>query len=162
MNLNEALDCVRSFHVRIGAPVAKRPQLLAGHPGKTLAACALVGRIAKELSRGADGEKDMVLCRAAMVLEELAEWLYAHANPDLVKAADAIDDRFYVLLGDAVATGLPLEALFEVVHTSNMTKLGAVHTGVGKAVKGGGYERPEIAEILANNSKQWRRDSLNS
>ncbi len=94
-----------------------------------MAACALVGRIANELSREADGEKDMVLCRAAMVLEELAEWLYAHANPNLVKAADAIGDRLYVLLGDAVATGLPLEDLFIEVHRSTMSKLSSVHCG---------------------------------
>src|SRR5688500_4636488 len=98
MKLDEALESVRSFHARIGAPIATSPQLLSGHPGKTLAACVLVGRLAKELSQYADGEKDIVLCRAAMDLEEVAEWLLAHANCDLVRAADAIGDRLYLIL----------------------------------------------------------------
>ncbi len=110
---------------------------------------SLVSRLGKQLLQAADGDKDIVICRAAMVLEELAEWLQAHANSNVVGAADAIADRFYLLLGDAVATGLPLTDLFQEAHRSNMTKLMAVHTGVGKGVKGLGYQRPQIAKILA-------------
>ena len=84
-----------------------------------------------------------------MILEELAEWLLAHANSNLVDVADALSDRFYLLLGDAVATGLPLTDLFQEVHRSNMTKLAAVHTVVGKGIKGPSYERPKIAKELA-------------
>ena len=138
-----------SFHRHIHATVAERPTLLPGHPGKALGATVLVGRLAKELARSADGEKDVVLCRAAMVLEELAEWLFACANSNLVDVADALGDRFYLLLGDAVATGLPLADLFQEIHRSNMSKLAAVHTGVGKGVKGPSYERPRIAGVLA-------------
>ncbi len=83
-----------------------------------------------------------------MELEELAEWLLAHGNSNLVGVADAIGDRFYLLLGDTVATGLPLEELFKAVHVSNMSKLAAVHTGIGKAVKGADYIRPKIADLL--------------
>jgi predicted HAD superfamily Cof-like phosphohydrolase len=79
-----------------------------------------------------------------MTLEELAEWLRAHAQQDLTAAADAIGDRLYLLLGDAVASGLPLTEIFRTVHSSNMTKM----TGVGKAVKGRSFRRPEIAAIL--------------
>jgi len=122
--------------------------LLPRHPGKALAATILVGRLAKELAKSADGDKDVLLCRAAMELEELAEWLLAHGNSNLVDVADALGDRFYLLLGDSVATGLPLAELFQEIHRSNFTKLPAVHTGVGKGVKGVGYQRPEIAKVL--------------
>lgn len=145
----QAADQVRSFHRHIDAPVANAPKLLRGNPAKTLAAMSLVSRLGKQLLQAADGDKDIVICRAAMVLEELAEWLQAHANSNVVGAADAIADRFYLLLGDAVATGLPLTDLFQEAHRSNMTKLMAVHTGVGKGVKGLGYQRPQIAKILA-------------
>ena len=37
-------------------------------------------------------------------------------------AADAWEDRAYVLFGDAVATGILTAALFDEVHRSNMTK----------------------------------------
>jgi predicted HAD superfamily Cof-like phosphohydrolase len=83
-----------------------------------------------------------------MMLEELREWLFAHANSNLVDAADALADRFYLLLGDAVATGLPLADLFQEVHKSNMGKLAGVRTGVGKGLKGPNYCRPQIEKVL--------------
>jgi predicted HAD superfamily Cof-like phosphohydrolase len=107
MIIDEAIEMVRTFHRQIQAPIADVPRLLPGHPGKALAAAVLVGRLANELVRESDGEKDLVLCRAAMTLEELAEWLRAHAQQDLTAAADAIGDRLYLLLGDGVASGLP-------------------------------------------------------
>ncbi len=82
--------------------------------------------------------------RLALALEELAEWAAAHANQDLVAAADAWADRAYVLMGDAVACGLPAQELFEEVHRSNMTKQFGIRTGVGKAYRGTQYEPPGI------------------
>jgi predicted HAD superfamily Cof-like phosphohydrolase len=148
LTLDDAIDQVRSFHRHIHAPVVERPTLLPRHPGKALGATILIRRLAKELAQSADGEKDVLLCRAAMELEELAEWTFAHAQSNLVDVADALGDRFYLLLGDSVATGLPLADLFLEIHRSNLTKLPAVHTGVGKGVKGRAYERPRIAEVL--------------
>jgi predicted HAD superfamily Cof-like phosphohydrolase len=136
------------------SPIADVPRLLPGHPGKSLGAAVLVGRLANELARESDGEKDLVLCRAAMAIEELAEWLRAHAQQDLTAAADAIGDRLYLLLGDAVAAGLPLAEIFRSVHNSNMTKMSGVRTGVGKAVKGRNLCRPEIETILNNAIKR--------
>ena len=80
------------------------------------------------MADAANGYQDQLLSRAAMAVEELGEWIFAHADTDLVAAADSLADRFYVLLGDAVATGLPLGRLFEAVHRSNMTKLIFVQT----------------------------------
>ena len=58
-----------------------------------------------------------------MAVEELGEWLAANGKSDLPGAADALGDRLYVLLGDAVATGIPLPEVFEAVHESNWSKL---------------------------------------
>ena len=146
MSLTEAVKMVRQFHQHIGAPIADKPQLL---PGRTQQAdfigarIANLGRLAK---RGADN--DPFLERLSLALEELAEWAMAHANQDLVAAADAWADRAYVLLGDAVACGLPAQELFEEVHRSNMTKQFGIRTGLGKAYRGTGYEPPRIGEIL--------------
>lgn len=63
-----------------------------------------------------------LLARLCLALEEMGEWVEAHDAGDLVAAADAWGDRLYVLLGDAVAAGLPAAAVFEEVHRSNMTK----------------------------------------
>ena len=152
MTLDEAVGMVRDFHRKIRAPIAGAPRLLPGHPGKTLASATLVGKLAKELASESDGEQDLVLCRAAMCLEELTEWLRAHAQQGLTAAADAIGDRFYLLIGDVVATGLPLAEIFQSVHTSNMTKMTCVRTGVGKAVKCRSFRRPEIEAILKKTS----------
>lgn len=92
-------------------------------------------------------EGDLLLLRLSLALEELAEWLMAHATGDLVGAADAWADRIYALLGDAVATGLPASQLFEAVHASNLSKSPPTTSG-GKAVKGPDYVPPNIATVL--------------
>lgn len=59
---------------------------------------------------------------------------------------DAIS-RFATILDDtAVLYGIPLQAVFEAIHASNMTKDNDVNEG--KLVKGPGYRPPRIAEIL--------------
>lgn len=90
-----------------------------------------------------------LLSRAAMAVEVLGEWLSAHGAGNLPAAADAIGDRLFILLGDAVATGLPLPEIFERVYESNSTKLKGVTNGLGKAVKGPGYVAPSLAELVA-------------
>jgi len=60
---------------------------------------------------------------------------------------DAVGDRMYVLLGDALATGTPLEQVFAEVHRSNMTKIGAGCTASGKACKAEGYSAPQLGKL---------------
>ncbi len=69
--------------------------------------------------------------RVLMAIEELAEWLEGHVEYYLTSAADAWGDRVYVLLGVAVATGVPATQIFDAVHRSNMTKINADN---GKAI----------------------------
>lgn len=67
-----------------------------------------------------------------MAVGELAEWIEA-LNDDDFNAADAWADRTMVLIGDAVATGLPAEPLLDEVHRSNLRKAVANwQTGKGK------------------------------
>ncbi len=148
MELSKARDAVEQFHKRIGAPIADKPQLLAGRPSSASRLGTLVLNLAKLAARESEGRDDPVLNRAALALEEMSEWLQAHAEGDLTAAADAWADRLYVLLGDAVATGLPVEELFEATHRSNLTKAQGVTTGVGKAVKLPGFEQPQIEQAL--------------
>lgn len=105
--------------------------------------------LSKELAAAANGTEDTLLSRAAMAVEELGEWLAANAKSDLSGAADALGDRLYVLLGDAVATGVPLSEVFEAVHESNCSKLPLVTTALGKAFKGPGYQKPDLERLLA-------------
>ena len=131
--LADAQILVTKFHKRIGAPVAASPDLLRCEAAAAARFAADINSLSKKVADAADGTKDLLLSRTAMDLEELGEWLAAHAESDLAAAGDALADRTYMLVGDAVATGLPLDKLFAEVHRSNMNKLLGVTTGNGKA-----------------------------
>jgi len=145
MQIDDAIQAVRAFHERTASPIADRPRLLPG--GKVGAEVLARQLLAIKAEIRADGD-NLLLQRAAMAIEELAEWLQAHAEGNLVAAADAWADRAYVLFGDAVAAGLPAAPLFTEVHRSNMTKE-PVAGESGKARKGPGYTPPDLAAILA-------------
>jgi predicted HAD superfamily Cof-like phosphohydrolase len=148
MKIDDAVVAVRDFHMGTGAPVAEQPRLL---PGDRLAAETLAGQLSAIKTGIATADGDVLVQRAAMAIEELTEWLLAHVDGDLVAAADAWADRAYVLVGDAVAAGLPAAELFAEVHRSNMTK-DLVANGTGKARKGTNYRPPNLAAILESAS----------
>lgn len=143
MALNDCLHAVREFHQAIGAAVSAEPKLLDHRPDLT-AQVAQAVRLASALSRASAQHGDDLLARAAMQLEEFAEWLEAHTAKDAEAAADAWGDRLYVLLGDAVAAGLPAREIFAEVHRSNMTKVTSRRGADGKAIKGTKFERPQF------------------
>ena len=150
LSLRACVSLVRRFHQRIKAPIAATPQTLNCDPASALVFSGKLAELSKELAVAANGTEDTLLSRAAMAVEELGEWLAANAKSDLPGAADALGDRLYVLLGDAVATGIPLPEVFEAVHESNWSKLPHVMTALGKAFKGPGYQKPDLESLLAH------------
>ncbi len=141
------LQKVREFHVAISALVASEPSLLACDSAEAAKWGQKLIMLRDRVSLDAKGG-DSLGARLAMALEELAEWVEAHAAGDLVAAADAWGDRQYLLLGDAVATGLPVEEIFDEVHRSNMTKTRLVTDALGKAQKDEGFRHPRLASIV--------------
>lgn len=152
LSLRACVGLVRRFHQRIKAPIAATPQTLNCDPASALMFGAKLADLSKELAVAANGTEDVLLSRAAMAVEELGEWLVAKAKSDLPAVADALGDRLYVLLGDAVATGIPLAEVFEAVHESNWSKLPHVTTAVGKAFKGPDYLAPDLETLLAHHA----------
>jgi len=141
---------VTQFHHAVHAPIGSEPALLATNSADARKlACQLRGLLAETLSLVAGG--DPLIARVRMSLEETAEWVEAHADGNLIAAADAWADRCYVLLGDAVASGLPASELFNAVHESNMTKA-QVRGGDGKAAKAEAYKSPRIEAVLSHAS----------
>ena len=140
MLVSDALALVKAFHQTIGEHIADRPQLLRGSRPRA-------GELAAELlmlcERYASADRGPLPNRALLVLEEEAEWLRAHQQASLVEALDAAADRLCAVLGDAVATGLPIESAFRVVLASNLTKT-AVGAD-GKAQKGPRYLNPRAS-----------------
>jgi predicted HAD superfamily Cof-like phosphohydrolase len=58
----------------------------------------------------------------------------------------------YVIYGTACEYGIPLDAVLDEVHRSNMSKLGAdgrpVYRTDGKVLKGPAFRPPDIAAVL--------------
>lgn len=86
--------------------------------------------------------------RAHLTLEETGEWLLALSAGDEEKALDALADRLYVLVGDAVMYDLPLIEAFIEVHRSNMTKKRALHDEGRVRDKGDEFVPPDLRSIL--------------
>jgi predicted HAD superfamily Cof-like phosphohydrolase len=153
MPIDDAFAAVKRFHDKIGTPSAATPRLLPGDAERARAFAERISGLRFQALGCGMMDGNLLLLRLSLALEELAEWLMAHANGDLVGAADAWADRAYALFGDAVAAGLPTGELFKAVHTSNLTKTAPATSG-GKAVKGPGYLPPDIQAVLRRAMQQ--------
>lgn len=122
--MKKQIDQVREFHVAMGI----RQQ---GYPG--------IPSI------------DRVKLRHKIMLEEVNELREAS---DIVAAADGIIDCLYILIGTAIEYGVAdkIEAMFDEVHRSNMSKLGPFGKPYfredGKVLKGPNYSPPDLSQIL--------------
>ena len=91
---------------------------------------------------------------AHLIAEELEEYRAAFAAGDLIEIADALTDLLYLVLGTYYSHGLQDIAaeLFDEVHRSNMTKLGANGQPVlredGKVLKSELYSPPDLRAII--------------
>jgi ADP-ribose pyrophosphatase YjhB (NUDIX family) len=87
--------------------------------------------------------------RLAFLREEVREYAAAAEAADVVEIADALADLLYVVHGTALVHGIPLDAVFDEVHRSNLTKVGGPAIGPGtKAPKPEGYRPPNIRPLL--------------
>lgn len=99
--------------------------------------------------------KEEILLRYKLMREENEEYLEAAEAGDLVEIADALGDMLYILCGTILTHGLQdkMEAVFEEIQRSNMSKLGAdgkpIYREDGKVLKGENYFKPNIAGVLA-------------
>jgi len=145
-------NAIMQFHNRMGLDVSNTPRLLPCNATNAKLFADRLLDMAREAATTSQGTDDLLLSRTALALEEMAEWLLAHAAGDLVAAADAWGDRCYVLLGDAVSAGLPTYGLLVAIHRSNMTK--TADPAGGKPTKGEDYVAPDIKGAL---QRMWRR-----
>jgi predicted HAD superfamily Cof-like phosphohydrolase len=92
--------------------------------------------------------------RFNLMKEENEEYLEAAMNNDLIEVADALGDMLYILCGTIIEHGLQhkIEAVFEEIQRSNMSKLGAdgkpIYREDGKVMKGPNYFKPDFEKIL--------------
>lgn len=90
--------------------------------------------------------------RIRILKEEWEEYLKAEEENDLVEIADALADMIYIAYGTGVAYGLPMDAIFDEVHRSNMAKLGPdgkpIRRDDGKILKPEGWTPPDVAGVI--------------
>jgi predicted HAD superfamily Cof-like phosphohydrolase len=97
-------------------------------------------------------DRDVRKLRIELLREEWEEYLDGESNDDLVEIADALADIVYIAYGTAVSYGIPLDEIFDEVHSSNMSKLcddgKPVYRDDGKVLKGPRYRPPNVQSIL--------------
>lgn len=90
--------------------------------------------------------------RVELIKEELDELIEALADKDIVEVADALTDILYVTYGAGHSFGLDLDACFDEVQRSNMSKLDAdgnpIYREDGKILKGENYFEPDLKKVL--------------
>ena len=92
------------------------------------------------------------MLRYNLIKEELDEFKQALDNSDLLEVADALTDILYVTYGAGHAFGINLDACFEEVQNSNMSKLGndgkPIYNDQGKVMKGPKYFKPDLSKFI--------------
>ena len=90
--------------------------------------------------------------RIDLIKEELEELTEAMQKKDLLEVADALTDILYVTYGAGHAFGINLDACFNEVQNSNMSKLGKngkpIYNESGKVMKGPNYFKPDLSKFV--------------
>jgi len=96
--------------------------------------------------------EDITGLRRDLIIEELTELQEAVDAKDIVEVADALTDLLYVIYGAGAAFGIDLDACFQEVHASNMSKLMPDGTVLrredGKILKSPNYFVPDLKKVL--------------
>lgn len=95
---------------------------------------------------------DVCALRYELIREELQELYDAMGQKDMVEIADALTDLLYVVYGAGHSFGIDLDACFQHVHDSNMSKLGEdgkpIYREDGKILKGPNYWAPDMKQFV--------------
>jgi len=118
-------EMVRDFHTAFGQRVGEKPEL-------------------------PDSEFERAL-RIKLMSEEHKEYNQAEANNDIVNLAVELADIIYIACGTAVSYGIPLDEVFNAIHSANMNKLvdgKVIRREDGKIKKPEGWQPADIEGIL--------------
>ena len=119
MDMRDQLALVREFHEKFQVPVLEKPSLI---------------------------PEDRSTLRHLLMRDEVEEYIKGVAESDLENIAKELSDVLYAVYGTILEHGLQdrIEAIFEEVHKSNMSK--DYHQY--KMVKGPSYFKPDLGKFL--------------
>lgn len=126
--MKDKLEAVKAFHTAFNIGYSKTPKASLGAKKNAL--------------------------RFNLMEEENKEYLQAVKENNLVEIADALGDMLYILCGTIIEHGLQdkIEAVFNEIQRSNMSKLGAdgkpIYRADGKVLKGPNYFKPNLKAII--------------
>lgn len=97
--------------------------------------------------------QDIIDLRLRLIEEEVAELRAGVEAGDMVNVAKELTDILYVVYGMGHSLGINLDACFEEVQQSNMSKLDdngnpILRESDGKVMKGPNYFEPDIESVI--------------
>tara|TARA_B100001245_G_scaffold48590_1_gene32066 strand:+ start:268 stop:636 length:369 start_codon:yes stop_codon:yes gene_type:complete len=108
------------------------------------------GQEIKELASFPD--ENIIKLRLKLIKEELEELEQALNDKNLLEVADALTDILYVTYGAGHSFGINLDACFEEVQRSNMSKLDEdgkpIYNEYGKVMKGPNFSKPNLKQFI--------------
>ena len=97
-------------------------------------------------------DENIIKLRLKLIKEELEEFEQALNDKNLLEVADALTDILYVTYGAGHSFGINLDACFEEVQRSNMSKLGEdgkpIYNEYGKVMKGPNFSKPNLKQFI--------------
>ncbi|HSX09061.1 MAG TPA: nucleoside triphosphate pyrophosphohydrolase family protein [Candidatus Saccharimonadales bacterium] len=123
--MNKQLSLVKAFHKKFRGPIAEAPTTI---------------------------PQDRIALRYTLMREEVEEYRVGAEKGDLENVAKELADILYAVYGTILEHGLEdkMEAIFEEVHNSQMTKDYAQY----KMVKGKNYKEANIKKFFEKEAKQ--------
>ena len=97
-------------------------------------------------------DENIIKLRLKLIKEELEELEQALNDKNLLEVADALTDLLYVTYGAGHSFGIDLDACFEEVQRSNMSKLDEngkpIYNEYGKVMKGPNFSKPNLKQFI--------------
>jgi predicted HAD superfamily Cof-like phosphohydrolase len=143
--MNKHYKQVQEFHKACSIDMPSKPTMLSKGDQAQSIECVRFGQKLEHISNLMKESElsSPVLVRAAYMLEELSEFLYAETIED---QADALGDITYFNVGTHTLMGLPPEQVFDEIHGANMRKVvngKVLRNELGKIQKPEGWYGPE-------------------
>jgi len=97
-------------------------------------------------------DENIIKLRLKLIKEELEELEQSLNDKNILEVADALTDILYVTYGAGHSFGINLDACFDEVQRSNMSKLDEdgkpIYNEYGKVMKGPNFSKPNLKQFI--------------